>query len=242
MTAPVNIVCMKWGTAYGPHYVNRLRAMAARHMTRPFRFMCFTDDPAGLDPEVETAPLPPITLDAYQDLPWKKVALFNRQLADLQGTALFLDLDLIVVDSLEPFFDFEPGKLCIIHNWTHPDRRVGNSSVLRFEIGADPEVLDTFHEHSVQHWVDLYRNEQAYLSHMKPDLVFWPAEWCVSFKKHCLPKGIRRWFVPATIPEGTRIVVFHGHPKPDEAFEGRWPGGIHKQLRPARWIGDHWRE
>ncbi|MDQ0316758.1 hypothetical protein [Amorphus orientalis] len=242
MTAPVNIVCMKWGTVYGPHYVNRLHAMVARQLDLPFRFMCFTDDPTGIDPKIETAPLPPITLDAYQDYPWKKLALFNRTLADLEGTALFLDLDLIVVDRLEPFFEYEPGKLAIIHNWTHPDRRVGNSSVFRFEIGADPQVLDTFHEHSVQHWVDLYRNEQAYLSHMKPELVFWPGPWCVSFKKHCLPKGIRRWFVPAKIPEGTKIVVFHGHPKPDEAFEGRWPGGIHKRLRPARWIGDHWRE
>lgn len=242
MTAPVNIVCMKWGTVYGPHYVNRLYAMVARMLDLPFRFMCFTDDPTGIDPKVETAPLPPVTLDAYQNYPWKKLGLFNRELADLEGTALFLDLDLIVVDRLEPFFEFEPGKLAIIHNWTHPDRRIGNSSVFRFEIGADAFVLDTFHERSVQHWVDLYRNEQAFLSNVKPDIVFWPDEWCVSFKKHCLPKGIRRWLVPAKIPDGTKIVVFHGHPKPDEAYAGRWPGGIHKQLRPARWIGDFWKE
>jgi len=37
-------------------------------------------------------------------------------------------------------------------------------------------------------------------------------------------------------------VVFHGHPNPDDALAGRWPGGWYKRLRPATWIADHWRE
>jgi hypothetical protein len=40
----VTVVCMKWDTRYGPEYVNRLHAGVVRHLARPFRFVCFTDN------------------------------------------------------------------------------------------------------------------------------------------------------------------------------------------------------
>ena len=246
MAEPVNIVCMKWGTLYGPDYVNRLHAMVARNLARPFRFMCFTDDPDGLKDGVEHAPLPPIHLaPEHKDRPWRKIGLFNETLADLQGTALFLDLDIVVVDSLDPLFDYEPGRFCIIHNWTHPERITGNSSVYRFEIGADSYVLERFNSESHYHWIEEYTNSQTFLSHSVKDLAYWPEDWCVSFKKHCLPKGpfgLWNWIRPSRVPPGARVVVFHGHPNPDDALAGRWPGGWYKGLRPATWIADHWRE
>lgn len=243
MTQPVNVVCMKWGTLYGPHYVNRLRAMVKRHLTRPHRFMCFTDDPTGLRDDVEHAPMPPITLHPDHAMkPWRKIGLFNRQLADLEGTALFLDLDLVIVDSIDCFFEHEPGGFFIIHNWTQPTLKVGNSSVYRFEIGADAYVLDRFHELGHLHWRATYGNSQTFLSNTVRDVRFWPKEWAVSFKHSCLPPFPIHWFAPARIPAGARIVVFHGHPNPDDALAGRWPGGWYKRLRPATWIAEHWRE
>jgi hypothetical protein len=240
----VNVICMKWGTLYGPHYVNRLYAMTARHMDRPFRFVCLTDDASGLRPEVEAFPIPEMRIDPpYENLPWRKLALYAPQVGDLTGTTLFLDLDVVIVGPMGPFFD-HPGEYCIIHNWTHPKDIVGNSSVFRYEIGAHVDLLDRFHAESTERWVREYRNEQRFLSHQlgRERLTYWPAEWCVSFKKHCLPGGWRNWIFPATVPAGARIVVFHGNPNPDDALAGRWPGGLHKQLRPARWIAEHWRE
>jgi hypothetical protein len=247
MVDRVNIVCMKWGTLYGPHYVNRLRAMVARHLDRPHRFVCFTDDAAGLDRGIETFDLPPIRVDApWSMLGWRKLSLFNRNLADLSGTALFLDLDIVVVGALDPFFDFEPGRFCIIHNWTHPDQRIGNSSAYRFEIGADSYVLDRFHSEPHEHWVRRYRNSQTFLSDSVHDLVFWPDGWCVSFKKHCLPGGPLNWVTPATIPHGARIVVFHGRPNPEDVQQGRWPEPVwwkrpFKHVRTPAWLAEHWR-
>jgi len=58
MTA--TIICMKWGTRYGPEYVNRLLAGVLRHTKMPVRFICFTDDGTGLHPKVEVMPLPHI--------------------------------------------------------------------------------------------------------------------------------------------------------------------------------------
>jgi len=244
MTTHVNVICMKWGTLYGPHYVNRLYRMTARNLSRPFRFVCFTDDARDLRPEVETAPIPAIRIDpSYENLPWKKLAVYATDLGGLCGPALYLDLDVVVIGDLDAFFEY-PGAYCIIHNWTHPDRLVGNSSVFRFEIGAHVELLERYEQESTQHWIDLYRNEQAYLSHVlgRDRLTYWPADWCASFKKHCLPGGIGNWVKTAQIPDGARIVVFHGHPNPDDAMIGNWPGSWYKRLRPVPWIGEHWNE
>mgnify|MGYP003446081805 CR=1 FL=1 len=112
----VNIICMKWGTLYGPEYVNHLRAGVAKHLARPHRFVCFTDDTAGIDAAVETLPLPSLDLRAGErDLRWRKLAVFRAPLGDLAGQTLFLDLDLVVVDSLEPFFAL-PGAFHIIRD------------------------------------------------------------------------------------------------------------------------------
>ena len=245
---PVNVICMKWGTLYGPHYVNRLYGMTTRHLSRPFRFVCFTDDSSGLRDEFETVPLPEIRVDApYQNLPWRKLAVFREAVGGLSGTTLFLDLDVVIVGTLDPFFDYF-GEFCIIREWSDSERIVGNSSVFRFEIGAHADLLDRYESKPTRHWIELYGVEQTYLSHaLGPDrLTYWPADWCVSFKKHCLARGMGgllwNWLRPAKIPAGARIIAFHGTPNPHEAAAGAWPGCWYRHLRPVSWIDDHWRE
>ncbi len=43
-----HILCMKWGTKYGPEYVNRLYAMVRRHLQGDFNFVCLTDNAQGI--------------------------------------------------------------------------------------------------------------------------------------------------------------------------------------------------
>lgn len=250
-TDPVNVICMKWGTLYGPEYANRLYAMTARNLSRPFRFVCFTDDSTGLHPNIETMPIPPITLDPpYENTPWKKMALYNAELGDLSGPTLFFDLDIVITGSLDRFFDY-PGEWVVIKNWTTSDKVIGNTSVFRFNIGAHADLLDLFHSKSTQHWVDTYRIEQTYLSYelkKQGKISYWPEGWCVSFKHNCLPGGWRfpriliNWFRPSRLPEDSSVCVFHGHPNPDEAIVGEWPGGWYKRMLPATWIKDYWHE
>lgn len=56
------IICMKWGTKYGPEYVNRLYNMVARNLTLPFTFACLTDDSSGIRDEVVCYPIPELNL------------------------------------------------------------------------------------------------------------------------------------------------------------------------------------
>ena len=240
-----NIFCMKWGTKFLPSYVNTLAAMVRRHLAPPYRFVCFTEDGRDLDASIEVRPLPEMTLE--QSLPergWRKLTILGNSLGDdLSGPALFLDLDVVILDDLQPFFDQE-GQFIIIHEkYGLRDPIIGNSSVFRFEIGEHQDVLDHFVKHG-EEVRQQYRNEQAYLSraiYQKGMLSYWDKTWCRSFKHHCLQPFPFCHFVPPKKPEGAKIVVFHGDPNPDEVQAG-WIGrcGL-RAARPADWIAENWR-
>lgn len=240
-TAPQRVVlCMKWGTKYGPEYVDRLYGMVRRHLQGEFRFVCLTDDVTGIRPEVECLPLPAMRLAPGVDRGWPKLTTFARDLHGLRGTALFLDLDLVVVDDLEPFFS-HPGRFLIIKDWKRPWRPTGNSSVYRFELGAHPDVLERFEQDQVT-LRRRHRNEQEYLSHAMLEqglLDYWPPAWCQSFKYHCLPRWPANHWREASVPPGTRIVVFHGEINPPDAVRGgRTARG--RFIRPVSWVAREW--
>ena len=68
----VNVICMKWGVKYGPEYVNTLRSMLTRHLQRPHRFICYTDDGKGIGPGVEIKALPTMDLPPDKERGWRK--------------------------------------------------------------------------------------------------------------------------------------------------------------------------
>jgi hypothetical protein len=255
---PVTILCLKWGTAYGPEYVNRLYAGVRRHLRRPFRFICMTDDRSGVRSEVEIYRLPQFDLPSWeQDLVWRKLALFNNPLFDLTGTALFLDLDVAIVGGLDDFFE-RPGPFHIIRDdhlalpkwgrWINPARarrlhRVGNTSVMRFEIGAhayipqkylaDPRtVMEDQPNHREQEFVTEEINDRGLLQH-------WPKPWCVSFKNQCVPLLAASYLRDPAPPADARIVVFAGKLKIPDAIAGRG-GSWYRRIGPSPWLEAAW--
>ena len=116
------ILCMKWGTKYGPEYVNRLYAMVRRHLRGEFKFVCLTDRSDGIRAEVTCLPIPPLALPpGSPERGWTKLTTFEADLHGLTGTALFLDLDVVIVDDITPFFEEE--------------RRAGQAVQIGFEGG-----------------------------------------------------------------------------------------------------------
>jgi len=235
----VNVLCIKWGNLYGPEYVNKLYRMVSRHLNQPFRFVCLTDNTDGLLPQVETLPIPAMDIPAHRAVsPWRKLTLFSEQLGDLQGKALFLDLDVVILDSIDPLFEYA-DRFTIIENWTQKGRNIGNSSVYAFEIGRYAHVLEHYRTHQSE-VLERFRNEQMYLSWKIGDLKFWPRQWCQSFKFHSIPPWPQRLWKSPQIPSECRILVFHGHPNPDEALAGNYRGKWRKYFKPAKWIADYW--
>ncbi len=237
------ILCMKWGTKYGPEYINRLYGMVRRNLRGDFRFVCLTDDSSGIRAEVECLPIPDLRLpDGLPERGWKKLTTFEADLHGLKGTALFLDIDIVITDSIDAFFA-HPGEFLIIHDWKRPWRVTGNSSVYRFRLGAHADVLAQFRATQAEARAS-FRNEQAFLSdvlHKQGKLAYWPASWCASYKYHCIPPWPTNYWRDPFVPAGTKIVIFHGEVNPPDALEGRRNRAF-RYVRKAPWIADYWKE
>ncbi|MCY4393786.1 MAG: hypothetical protein OXC10_01440 [Rhodospirillaceae bacterium] len=247
--APVNILTLKWGDRYGPVFVNRLYRAIDRHLARPFRFLCFTDDGSGLLPQIEPHPLPSLDLPEYKARStWLKLGLFADGLADMEGDCLFLDLDLLIVEGIDCFFEYEPGRRCIIHNWTlrHQISRkrpeIGNSSVFRWRAGTTQFIVNRFLGERDWALQTFDTAEQSYVTLAMGERLWWPEAWVRSFKRHSVPAFPLNLVTAPKLPADTRILVFHGRPDPDQALDGWRSGRLHRRTRPAPWIEDHWHD
>lgn len=239
------ILCMKWGDKYGAQYVNRLYNMVQKHLTLPFKMVCLTDNATGIVPEVDCLPL--ISLDLPAGLPergWNKLTTFSQNLHGLQGTALFLDIDIVILDNIDCFFEqphSRADEVFIIKDWKKPWRGVGNSSVYRFEIGQFPDLLPYFRQ-NFNEIRQQFRHEQAFLSwYIKTyhQLSYWDARWCRSYKYHALkPLPFSLWQAP-TKPENCKILIFHGEVNPPDAITGGG-GKWYRHVLPAPWLKDYW--
>lgn len=247
-----NVICLKWGTRYPASFTNILYGSVKRNLSRPFRFVCVTDDPNGLHPEIEAVPLAPNPGYPYDRWPniFMKLAVLQEGFAGLQGPTLFLDVDVVILGQLDCFFDWNPGQNCIIHNWIEWHKTlfrarpaVGNSSVFRFEAGPRGGALyETFlREFDEANDPSLYPTEQAFLTHAMGKVSWWPEEWVCSFKRKCRPVFPLNLIVPPRRPL-TKILVFHGAPDPDQAVEGFAGKKWHHRTLPAPWILDDWHE
>ena len=55
----------------------------------------------------------------------------------------FLDLDSVIVDALDPYFEFgEEDDVITARNWVKPLARMAQTSVFRFKIGSHSYMLE----------------------------------------------------------------------------------------------------
>ncbi|MFT3666246.1 glycosyl transferase [Piscinibacter sp.] len=229
------LVCVKWGTMYGPEYVNRLYGMVSRHITGPFRLVCLTDDRSGIRAEVECLALPELGCPHPQRTmgKWRKQILWGATVPGLETgkPALFIDLDSVIVGPLDDYFRVgDPQDVYVARNWARPLEKLGQTSVFRFPVGGNAHVLEDFRA-DPQGIADKHGFEQHYVTHaVTGGVKFWPEAWTRHFRLHCLPPFPLRYFMTARLPAGTRIVTFPGGPNPDDVIEGRW----NKRVPPRR--------
>lgn len=210
----INVICFKWGVIYSATYVNRLYSMVDRNLTLPYRFICITDDPNGLDKRIEHKPLIEDKLAGQ----FNKLRVFKNSLYDLTGVALTLDLDIVIVDNIDSFFDVE-GDFCIEKDYC--EENGNNSSVMRFQIGENVDIYNDFVSldktsddfNRINGKRAKYWGDQSWITEKRPNAIHWPSEWIRSYKWECLNYG------NCIIPKGCKIVLFHGLPRPHNVKE-----------------------
>ena len=249
----VTAICIKWGTLFGPEYVNRLYSGVRRHLTSPVRFLCMTEHRDGLHPEIETLDLPEEPFRPEMDAAlavanrqgaMRKVSLFREGLIpDLEGPVLGFDLDVVITGNLDPFFELAPEKVAMRHDWTEKrkGRPTGHGSVFRFDPARHGFLYNDLAANPYAEVEKARGSEQRYTSHKAMDrgaFAYLPQEWVVSFKYDCNPFP-RNWVRGPELPPDARVVCFHGHPKMDEAVEG-YSGSLIRRSTPCEWLRDHW--
>jgi alpha-N-acetylglucosamine transferase len=161
---------------YSEEWVEKLQNMVARNLNREYRFVCLSN----VDVPCERIPL-------EHDWPgwWSKIELFRPGL--FEDRVLYLDLDLVIIDSLDPIVDF-PADFALMPTPSEIRKFVNregkwvvdryNTSVMVFNAGVGDCLYNDFGEFAMQK----LRGDQDYIGDRLPNLGTFPQGWVQKLK------------------------------------------------------------
>ncbi len=249
---PVNVVCIKWGDKYPSLLCESPLLRRAAFPDRPFRFVCFTEEPAGIDAGIEVLPLPAepfeAALVALLNAPdgsgaWRKISLFRSGLAGMKGRF-----------SASTSTSRSPVR-STISSTSHPARwhaaRLagaaarrpgGHGSVFRFDPARHGYLYETFAadpDGAAGGQISRSRNTHRSPRSRTATSPISRREWISSFKRNGMRCRRSNHLLRRACPRDTRVMCFHGKPKMEEALEGV-RGGFLRSTLPAGWLRDYW--
>jgi hypothetical protein len=260
--SPIHVICIQWGTRYDASDINTLHSMVMRNTSLNVRFHLFSNEPPdGIPPGVEIHPEPGLDIPAGQNrFSYRKEAgLCDDNLGGLKGQRVFFfDLDVVITGNLDELFQYPKGDgLYIIKDWNTRGNHVGQASCYSFVVGTLGYIKADYEAAPLRMQARYGTASQEYLSakviERYGQLQFWPDQWFRSFRFHCLPHPILRWFKDAKRPDpDTKLIAFHGLPDVQGAIDGKWgqPGDgkyprgwkkLYKHCRPTPWVLEYWK-
>ena len=109
----IKINCLKWGTLYGPEYVNRVYGGLLKHCQAPFHFVCYTDDAEGISSKIEVRDIEELRpYDTNMVFTYEKLMLIDKNEYDKN---FWIDLDLehlLNAFSCSNVIHFSPSPAC----------------------------------------------------------------------------------------------------------------------------------
>ena len=201
----------------GWQYVCNLRAAVARHLSIPHRFVIFTEGqwqmgsyPPTADYPIETRPLPHPGLTGWMN----KLALFKPGVFAEGERVLFLDLDTLITGSLDEIASYA-GEFALLEDVIFPGQ--WGSGVMAWRGGFGANI---FQSYLAAGCPDVKGGDQVRISRQvkRADLL-----------QDLYPNQIASYKMSGgVLSPHTRIVAFHGVPRPHDVTEG-WV--------PALWAG-----
>lgn len=237
---PLAIVCWKWQpkpgyrSQFGARQVNVLRDMVARNLALPHRFICVTDDTAGIAPGIEIVKL----WDDHATLPsphgplnpscYRRLRAFSAEAGKWFGPRFAsIDLDTVIVGDITPLLD-RPEDF-VIWGDTNPSTPY-NGGFWLLRTGTRTKVWDNFDPtRSPAHATALgyFGSDQAWIgAALGPnEQRYGAADGVYSYRVHIQP-------ALGLLPRNARIVFFHGKHDP-------WHANVQ---RNHPWVRHHYRE
>ena len=227
---PISIVCWKWAqptdapttkkhTRFTSAHVNALYEMLCKHVSIPFKLICVTDDPEGIQSEIQTIPL----WDEWRHLGgcFTRLVCFKKDFALFGKRFVSIDLDCIILQDITPILK-RRGDF-IIWKPEDPMHRIATycGSLWMMNAGARPQVYNEFDPIMIRpkrNGKYLGGTDQLHISRVLRDEKLFTAR-----------DGVYN-FVPDVVmqvrplPSNTRIVFFNGRYMPDDIhLANRYP-------------------
>jgi hypothetical protein len=195
----VNVICVKAKPHYDYRYVNRLYRAVQKHLPVKHRFVCLTDDAAGVI--CNTKGLPP-NVGGW----WAKLAMFREGVFD--GPCIYFDLDTLICDDISFLAEFT-GDFAILRDFYRPQ---GYGSGVMVWNAPHPHIWGDWiikgkplHPLGDQGWMEKKVKNAVLLQDLYPGAI-------KSYKADDLADG----------PKSAAIVCFHGFPKPHDFAPNHW--------------------
>lgn len=223
----ISVIVWKWATpgyrsTFGPETVNVMRRMVARHYLAPHRFICVTNDPAGLDGDVEVVAdredfaATPSPHGGRNPSCYRRLRMFSPDAAVTFGARMVsIDLDCVITGDLRPLWDRPEDFVA----WRDPlHRRQYNGSMMLLRAGSRPQVWSEFDPKKSPHQsviAGFKGSDQGWISQCLPPGPAWSKDDGVySFKIDGLDRR--------SLPADARVTIWHGHTKPWDDARMEW--------------------
>jgi hypothetical protein len=200
---PVTVMCVyKTGGDFTAEYVSRLFEGVLDRSTRPVRFVCLTDSDEDLP--CEKIPL-------TEDLPgwWSKLELFK----EYRGRVVYFDLDMMIVGNIDPLLDYA-GPMAMLNfpqyaGKTPPHPNEWNSSIMAWN--SPLQFIYPPSEERLRIRTAASGGDQEYIA-----AKLRKAKWHIDPIQSIIPTASYKLHCRDGVPPDTRIVYFHGPPRPHE--------------------------
>ena len=255
----INFCCFNWGSRYPSTYVDKLYNKIKKNTSYSFELYCFTDNKAiniKSDVKVINFDLSQFPEEMVQSGCWPKIVMFKPNVFPTDNVTIFLDLDIMILGSLDIFIETVLKKrgLYIIREWPPMliekllplkcrFRRGGNSSVVGFIPSEQNHIFAVYQALGIK--ANFFgHNDQKYISNIAYKPVFWEDSLVKSFRRHCVwIKPIGLIFKPHKPHKNCRVLIFHGKPDPLEIASdkvGKWGNRSRVGYGAVEWVKAYW--
>ena len=162
--------------------------------------------------------------------------------ANLQGTCLYLDLDVVVLDNIDCFIEYEPDTKFIGMNDFNTSTKLFNSSVMRFNNEIMTKYVWQEYQKGKKDFDKLQGDQNVISQTIKKTSYYktYPDKWTFSAKWY--DREIPRFHKEKWTFEkksDSKIAVFHGKPNPHELVDLHPHESYDKNT--IEWVKNHWK-
>lgn len=148
--------CLKWGSLYGPEYVNRAYGGLLRHCQVPFRFICYTDNSTDISSKIEIRDIEELRpYDTKMVFTYEKLMLIDKNESDKN---FWIDLDVLIHKDITDIVTRPHNNITFIWNYWNDYERMSlfnfgrgvschtNSSFVAWDKGTASWLLEYTHK------------------------------------------------------------------------------------------------